>query len=168
MAVNVLHQFPADGRALGSAAPGGSGEEAPLRFRSAHPTVLVVCFRLRRVRRPRGHALFRLESELNTVLFAGFPGLVPKLWLRHDQHAVYRGVYQWDGPDRAVAYVRALWWVLAPVGEPGSIHYALLPGLSRDQVLADPGLVGGLAAAQGGGGVRLAPADDKSRPGASD
>jgi hypothetical protein len=74
------------------------------------PAVLVVGFRLRGIHRGSGHRLFRLESELNTVLFAGFPGLVSKLWLRHDQDGLYRGLYQWDDPDQAVAYVRALWW----------------------------------------------------------
>ena len=64
------------------------------------PAALVVAFRLRGVR-GRGHALFRAESVLNTPLFAGFPGLVSKLWLAHDQRGRYRGVYQWDGADRA-------------------------------------------------------------------
>lgn len=112
--------------------------------------VLVVCFRLRGVRRGWGHRLFRLESELNTVLFAGFPGLVSKLWLGHDQRGLYRGFYQWDDPGQAVAYVRALWWVLAVVGEPGSIHYAVLPGLDRDEVVANPDLVDTLVTAPGG------------------
>ncbi|HLY82777.1 MAG TPA: hypothetical protein VKQ71_07320 [Acidimicrobiales bacterium] len=107
-------------------------------------------FRLRWIRSGWAHALFRLESELNTVLFAGFPGLVSKLWLRHDQRGVYRGFYQWDGADLAVAYVRALWWVLALVSERGSIHYAVLPGLDRDEVLVDAALVDTLAAAPGG------------------
>jgi hypothetical protein len=105
------------------------------------PAVLVVGFRLRHVHRQWGHALFRQESELNTVLFAGFPGLVSKLWLRHDQHHRYRGVYQWDDPELAVAYVRALWWILALVSVPDSIQYAVLPGLYRDEVLADPAIV---------------------------
>jgi|SRR5579859_1243208 len=114
------------------------------------PAVLIVSFRLRWIRSGWAHALFRLESELNTVLFAGFPGLVSKLWLRHDQRGVYRGFYQWDGADLAVAYVRALWWVLALVSERGSIHYAVLPGLDRDEVLVDAALVDTLAAAPGG------------------
>lgn len=121
----------------------------------AVPTVLVVCFRLRRVRSEWVHALFRLESILNTVLFAGFAGLVSKLWLRHDQRGVYRGFYQWDDPAPAVAYVRALWWVLALVSEPGSIHYRVLPGLRRDEVLRDPALVDKVAPAQDGGWWRL-------------
>jgi hypothetical protein len=114
------------------------------------PAVLVVCFRVRGIRRGWGHRVFRLESELNTVLFAGFPGLVSKLWLRHDQRGVYRGLYQWDDPDEAVAYVRALWWVLALVSEPDSVHYAVLPGLDRDEVVAKPAVVDSVAAASGG------------------
>jgi hypothetical protein len=105
------------------------------------PSVLVVCFRLRHVHHSWAHALFRLESELNTVLFAGFPGLASKLWLGHDQHGLYRGFYQWDGAELAVAYVRALWWALAIVSDPGSIHYAVLPGLDRDAVLANPSVI---------------------------
>jgi hypothetical protein len=114
------------------------------------PAVLVVCFRLRGIRTDWQHALFRIESDLNTVLFAGFPGLVSKLWLRHDDNGLYRGFYQWDDPVLAVAYVRALWWVLALVSEPGSIHYAVLPGLDRDQLITDPSLVDTLEAAPGG------------------
>jgi hypothetical protein len=116
----------------------------------ASPAVLVVCFRLRWIGSEWAHALFRLESELNTLLFAGFPGLVSKLWLRHDEHGVYRGFYQWDGPEAAVAYVRALWWVLALVSKRGSVHYAVLPGLDRDLVLADPTLIDTLDTATGG------------------
>ena len=104
------------------------------------PVVLIVGFRLRRVRSERAHALFRLESELNTVLFAGFPGLVSKLWMRHDQNHLYRGVYQWNGEASAVAYVSALWWALVAVSERSSIEYHVLPGLARDDVLAHPDL----------------------------
>lgn len=114
------------------------------------PSVLIVGFRLRWVRGRVAHAAFRLESELNTVFFAGFPGLVSKLWLRNDEHGVYRGLYQWNGPEEAVAYVRAVWWVLALVSEPATVHYALLPGLDRDEVLDDPGLIDALATAPGG------------------
>ena len=95
-----------------------------------------MCFRLRRAHRAWSHTLFRLESELNTILFAGFPGFVSKLWLRHDQHGMYRGVYQWDGVDPAIAYVRALWWALALVSEKDSIRYRVLPGQDRDDVVA--------------------------------
>jgi hypothetical protein len=102
--------------------------------------VLVVAFRLRAVK-GWGHAVFRAESLLNTPLFIGFPGFVSKLWLAHDQHGVYRGVYQWDGPDQAEQYARSLWRVLALVSVPGSIHYQVAPGLKRDAVLAAPRLL---------------------------
>ncbi|MFF6813578.1 hypothetical protein ACFZAG_27390 [Streptomyces sp. NPDC012403] len=104
------------------------------------PCTLVVVFRLRLVRGP-AHALFRRESLLNTPLFVGFPGFTSKLWLAHDERDRYRGVYEWDGPRRAEHYARSLWRVLALVSVPGSIRYAVVPGLRRDDVLADPRLV---------------------------
>ena len=85
-----------------------------------------------------GHALFRAESLLNTPLFVGFPGFISKLWLAPEGGDTYRGVYQWDGAARADAYVRALRWALAPVCARGSIRYVIVPGLRRDDVLADP------------------------------
>jgi hypothetical protein len=99
------------------------------------PAALVVEFRLRWVH-GKGHALFRAESLLNTPLFVGFPGFVSKLWLAHDQHGIYRGVYQWNGPELAHAYARALWWILALVCERDSIHYVVLPGVTRDELVA--------------------------------
>src|SRR5687767_6606424 len=92
----------------------------------ADPCALLVEFRLRGVR-GWGHALFRWESLLNTPLFVGFPGFVSKLWLAHDERGRYRGVYDWDGPERAEAYARALWRVLALVSVPGSIAYRVVP-----------------------------------------
>ena len=105
------------------------------------PCVLVVEFRLRAVR-GWGHAAFRRESLLNTPLFAGFPGFVSKLWLAHDDRGRYRGLYEWDDPQLAEGYARALWRVLALVSVPGSVHYAVLPGLHRDDVLKRPDLMG--------------------------
>ncbi|WP_174722400.1 hypothetical protein, partial [Cryobacterium cryoconiti] len=101
------------------------------------PAVLLVSFRLLYVR-GRGHDLFRAESILNTPLFVGFPGYVSKLWLGNDQNGVYRGIYEWDGPVRAENYARTLWRVLALVCEPGSIRYRVLPGIRRDDFLANP------------------------------
>lgn len=100
------------------------------------PCALVVRFRLRGVRGPVAHSLFRAESLLNTPLFVGFPGFVAKWWLAADEHGVYRGLYQWDGADRARSYARTLWWVLALVSEPDSIGYTVLPGRHRDELLA--------------------------------
>jgi hypothetical protein len=98
------------------------------------PCALVVRFRLRGVRGV-GHALFRAESLLNTPLFAGFPGFVAKWWVAADERGVYRGLYEWDGAARAVAYARALWWVLSLVSVPGSIAYTVLEGRHRDALL---------------------------------
>ena len=112
-------------------------ETAVDRGATADPCVLVVTFRLRAVR-GRGHAAFRRESLLNTPLFAGFPGLVSKLWLADDERGRYRGLYEWDGPGLAAGYARALWRVLALVSARGSIHYVVLPGLRRDELLARP------------------------------
>jgi hypothetical protein len=118
------------------------------------PVVLVVAFRLRGVR-GRGHALFRAESLLNTPLFVGFPGFVSKLWLTHDEHGRYRGLYQWDGAARAHAYVRALWWVLAVVSHRASIRYVVVPGVRRDELLANPALLDEVPRGEGGEWWRL-------------
>jgi len=104
----------------------------------AEPAMLVVRFNLRRVRSAAAHRLFRLESELNTPLFVGFPGLVSKLWCAHDMRGAYRGLYEWDGKQLAENYARALWRVLALVSEAGSIHFRVLPGLRRHELLSDP------------------------------
>jgi hypothetical protein len=104
------------------------------------PCLLLVAFRLRLVR-GRGHTLFRWESELNTPLFVGYPGFASKLWLAHDQRGVYRGLYEWDGAERAESYARCLWRVLALSCVPSSIHYRVVPGLRRDEVLAAPELL---------------------------
>jgi hypothetical protein len=109
--------------------------------------VLFVAFRLRFVR-GWGHALFRAESLLNTPLFVGFPGFVSRLWLTHDQRGTYRGIYQWDRANRAEHYARALWRVLALVCVPGSIHYRVVPGLRRDDVIETPHLLDAVAPAE--------------------
>jgi hypothetical protein len=122
-------------------------ETVVIRAARAAPAVLAVRFRLHWVH-GIGHALFRAESLLNTPLFVGFPGFVSKLWLAHDENDVYRGFYEWDDPVLADAYVRALWWVLSLVSSRGSIRYVVVPGLRRDDVLADPTLLGGVAPEQ--------------------
>jgi len=114
-------------------------QETVINRSPSEPAVLVVGFRLRFVH-GRGHDLFRRESVLNTPLFVGFPGFVSKLWLANDEHGVYRGLYQWDGPQQAEHYARALWRVLALVSVPGSIHYRVLPGLLRDDLISNPQL----------------------------
>lgn len=102
------------------------------------PVVLVVEFRLKVLGGSVGHAYFRAVSLLNTPLFAGFPGLVSKLWVAADERGRYRGVYQWDGSHSAEDYVRALWWPLALVSHRDSIRYRILPGTWRDDTLHPP------------------------------
>lgn len=99
------------------------------------PVVLVVEFRLKVLSGTAGHAYFRAVSLLNTPLFAGFAGFRSKLWLAADERGRYRGIYQWDGAERALEYVRALWWPLALVSDVESIHYRVLPGVWRDEML---------------------------------
>ncbi len=118
------------------------------------PCVLLVKFRLRLVRGP-WHAAFRWESLLNTPVFVGFPGFVSKLWLANDEHGVYRGLYEWDGPQRAEHYARSLWRVLQLGCEPQSIHYMVLPGLRRDAVLATPRLLDAAAPGEAAAWWRL-------------
>lgn len=99
------------------------------------PCVLAVEFKLRAVH-GWGHAAFRCESLFNTPLFLGFPGFVSKLWLTNDELGNYRGLYEWDSASCADYYARALWRVLQLVCVPGSIHYVILPGMRRDDLLA--------------------------------
>ncbi|MHC6593048.1 hypothetical protein [Arthrobacter sp. C152] len=117
-------------------------ETAVRRQPPGEPCVLVVSFRLRLVR-GRAHRLFEAESILNTPLFVGFPGFVSKLWCAHDTFGAYRGLYEWDGAQRAGDYAAALWRVLELVSVPGSISYKVLPGLRRDEVLANPATMEG-------------------------
>jgi hypothetical protein len=108
-----------------------------------HPALLVVRFRLRLVGRSRiMHALFRAESIANTPLFAGFPGFRSKLWATDPETGVYRGVYEWDGAQRAESYVTTLAALLRPVCVPGSVGYHIEPGIRRDDFLRGPGVVG--------------------------
>lgn len=102
------------------------------------PSVLQVRFRLRWIgERPSLHRVFVTTCIVNTPLFAGFPGFVRKQWMVDPRTFVYRGLYDWDGADRARWYADRLWRVLALVAVPGSIDYVVLPGLGVDDVLRD-------------------------------
>lgn len=128
--------------------------ETAVRAAPGEPCTLVVAFRLRLVR-GRAHRLFEAESLLNTPLFVGFPGFVSKLWCAHDNRGVYRGFYEWDGAERAHHYAASLWRVLELVSVPGSIRYKVLPGLRRDEALADPARMEAAAAGAGPAWWRL-------------
>jgi hypothetical protein len=110
---------------------------------TSNPSLLVVQFQLRLLgRNPVLHALFRLESLANTLLFAGFPGFRSKLWLTDERTWVYRGVYEWDDPQLATEYATTLSALLHLVCRPDSVCFHVEPGVRRDDFLRDPGIVG--------------------------
>lgn len=100
------------------------------------PVVLVVRFRLRLIGLNRiAHALFRLESLLNTLLFAGHDGFRTKLWLTDLETGFYRGIYEWDGADAARIYAEILRVVLAPWIEGGTFAYQVVDVEDRERFL---------------------------------
>lgn len=143
--------------------------ETVLEAPTPEPVLLVVQFRLRLLGRRRlPHRLFRAESIANTPLFAGFPGFRSKLWLCDDDTGIYRGIYEWDGADRATVYARTLSMLLRLVSEPGTVRYRVVPGTRRDGYTARPGSVTrGLASdpADTWGRLRSEPADAGARSG---
>ena len=121
--------------------------------------MLVVQFRLRGVR-GRAHALFRAESWLNGPLFAGFPGLVTKWWVAADEQGIYRGIYEYDGPERADRYARALWWVLARRQRPRLDPPRRRPGGPPGRRARPPAPGRAAGAAAGVDGSRMSAATD--------
>ncbi len=106
------------------------------------PALLVVRFRLRVIGTNRRlHALFRVESILNTPLFAGFPGFRSKLWATDLRTGYYRGVYEWDGAELARSYATTLCGLLRVLSVPGSVSFHVVPGVRRDEFLRDPAVV---------------------------
>ena len=100
------------------------------------PATLVVQFTLRLIGRNRlAHVIFRRECLLRTPLFAGFAGFRSKLWLADRATGSYRGVYEWDGADRAERYAITLSRLLEVLSVPGSVRHQVLPGLPRDRFL---------------------------------
>lgn len=98
--------------------------------------LLAVRFRLRLIGASRvWHFLFRVESLLNTFLFAAHRGFQTKLWLRDRTTAYYRGIYEWQGRAAAVEYLETLRVVLAPWVQTGSFAYEVIEGVSRDDYL---------------------------------
>jgi hypothetical protein len=110
-------------------------ETIAARRRINAPATLVIEFRLRAIH-GCAHRLFETESILNTPLFAGFPGFVSKLWLTADENDVYRGIYEWDGADRAESYAGVMCRILAMVSRRGSVAHHVIPGESRAHFLA--------------------------------
>jgi len=103
---------------------------------SSDMVVLVVRFRLRLLGTSRvGHALFRLESLVNTVLFAAHRGFRTKLWLTDLTTGFYRGIYEWAGQADAIRYAEILRVVLRPWVERRSFGYRIIQAENRESFL---------------------------------
>ena len=111
--------------------------ETAMRARHLDNLVLIVVrFRLRIIGSSRvAHWLFRVESLLNTLLFAAHPGFETKLWLTDRQTGYYRGIYEWRGHREADEYAETLRVVLRPWVERGSFAYQVIEGVSRADYL---------------------------------
>jgi len=91
------------------------------------------------------HAAFDRECVLHTPLFAGFPGFRSKLWLDDSETRVYRGIYEWEGGEPARHYANRMVGLLAPFSNRGTAGSRIVPGLTRDHYLHEPGAGGGAA-----------------------
>jgi hypothetical protein len=101
---------------------------------TVEPVVLIVRFKLRLVGGNRlAHALFRLESVLNTPLFAGHRGFRVKLWLTDPRDGFYRGIYQWDGFHSAERYAAVISRVLLPFCVSGSVERVSIADTEIDE-----------------------------------
>jgi hypothetical protein len=113
--------------------PGGP----PLRSANGDEVTIVVWFHLRAV--PSGSRVrryvFERESILNTLLFAGFPGYLVKLWMVDPATGDYAGLYLWEGRDDAHRYAGYITAVLRPLSVPGSVGSAVLGGDAFEQAL---------------------------------
>jgi hypothetical protein len=58
---------------------------------------------------------------------SGSRGFVSKLWLANDRDGIYRGLYEWDGADRAERYARV---AVASAGARQFRGFDRLPGWS--------------------------------------
>jgi hypothetical protein len=98
--------------------------------------ILAVRFRLRLIGSSRvGHALFRLESLFNTLLFAAHRGFHTKLWLTDRLTNYYRGIYEWQDAESAAAYAEVLRVVLSPWVQSGSFAYRVIDETRRPEYL---------------------------------
>ena len=105
--------------------------------RSDTPAVVVFKYRLWSEQSWVQKAYLRASGVLITPFLAGLPGFVSKLWLTYDEPAVYGGVYEWDGAQRAELAAQTIRWILPSVAVPSSIAYQVSPNQTRDQYLAE-------------------------------
>jgi hypothetical protein len=113
-------------------------------FTMDEPTVLVIRFRLALLDDLAPlHRGFRHECVLHTPLFAGFPGFRSKLWLEDPKTRMYRGVYQWDGFEAAVAYAGRMVGLLAPFSNRHTARFHVARGVRLTDYLRDPATTSG-------------------------
>jgi hypothetical protein len=53
---------------------------------------------------------------------------------------VYRGLYEWDDPERAADYADQLVRLLIPLSTHGSVRYHVVPGIRRQDLFDTSGL----------------------------
>jgi hypothetical protein len=98
--------------------------------------LLAVRFRLRFIGVSRlAHYVFRVESLLNTLLFAAHRGFQTKLWLTDRLTGNYRGISEWKGRAAAIDYLETLRVVLSTWVQRGSFAYEVIENVSRDEYL---------------------------------
>jgi hypothetical protein len=95
-----------------------------------------VCFRLRWARASRtAHWLFQRACILTTPFWSGFDGFATKLWMVEPASGAYAGIYEWDGPEDARAYLDVLLPVLRAVSVRGSVGFELHAGMRLEELL---------------------------------
>jgi hypothetical protein len=103
----------------------------------SQPVTLAVWFHLRGV--PAGAHLRRHLFErlciLNTILFAGFPGYLVKLWMVDPSTADFAGLYAWRSAEEADTYGRYITAVLKPLSKAGSVGYRVLSDMEFEEYL---------------------------------
>lgn len=102
--------------------------------------MLAVWFHLRGVP-PGAHirrAIFERESILNTVLFAGFPGYLVKLWMIDPETGDYAGLYSWTAAE-ARRYGEYITGILRPLSTPGSVGFRVYEDRTLEGYLASTG-----------------------------
>jgi len=104
---------------------------------STRPVTLVVWFRLRAI--PPGARLRRRIFEraciVNTLLFAGVPGYVTKLWMVNPPTSDYAGLYSWRSASEAESYGRYITSILRPLSARGSIGFNVVADRTLDEYL---------------------------------
>jgi len=73
---------------------------------------------------------------VNTLLFAGVPGYVTKLWMVNPTTSDYAGLYSWRSATEAESYGRYITSILRPLSARGSIGFNVVADRTLDEYLA--------------------------------